>query len=458
MVRHGHGLAAERRGRLHRLVAAISLSRVRLAAPVFSNASFWAGSGAVPVMVLAVAIDVPGFVAPLPTWESVVATSGMGFALAGPVAAAGSAVAVATARQWRAGSGTRPTRPVWQQVLQRIWPAWLALIVGFGICLVSVATATSPDTGGDQLVAVVVAVASAVSIPVIAGAMVGCSVTAVVAGPLTLIVGYAISAFGLVDPALISLGVLGGTWLPHATQSLDASISPALLIGPPLAFLALAAMLRVADRRRILARGAALLGVVAVVGGMLASPLMDVRAPGTVARSASALHCVGVDVELCLWPEVERDRDELTTHIAAFNAVLERAALPTPSTVTPHPEGAADLFLSTRVTDPADWIAVQFGESYTWSIGCLDSTGSMPISSVGPQSEEESEAMLRASGLLSAALGGDPGYAASALGWTPAAGTDPLQHLGAADPESALFAFADWVDTIQEHCGVANAT
>lgn len=451
------GLAVERGHRLDSLVGGPTLGRMRFAAPVLSSAAFWAGLAAIPVMVLAVANDLPAFVAPLPTWAGVVASSSVGFALAGPVAAAGSAVSVATARGWSASSGLRPMRGLWRRLLQCILPAWLSLLIGFGVSLALVASSSAPTSGGDQLGAIVIGVLGAASVPPLAGALVGCVVTPVVAGPLVLIGGYAVSALGLVEPTFAAFGTLSGTWIPNAIGSLDESISPALLIAPPLLLVVLVAMVLAADRRRRWARVAATLVVGAIGAGALAWPLTSVQPPGTLPRSAASLQCSGDRIELCLWPELAPERAEIADRVSDFAVVLESAQLPLPDGMTPFPTNATSLRMSPTPDETADVTAVRLGEVYTRSLACVDPTGSFPISSDAPQTVQDIVAMHRAGGMLGVALGGDPAVAAVASGWEPGTAVTPLEHLGIASPATALTAFVDWVDGLQTRCGVASA-
>lgn len=430
---------------------------MRLAAPVFSNPSFWAGLAAMSVMVLALAIDVQSFAAPLPTWESAIAVASMGFALAGPISAAGAAVAVATAREWHAGAELRPARSIWQRVLQRIWPAWLAMIVGYGACLVLVAAATAPTAPGAQLAPALVAVVCAASIPAIAGALIGCVVTSVIAGPATLLGGYAISAFGLVDPALMPLGVLGGTWMPHATGSLDLTVSPALLAGPAIALVVVAGALLIAGRTRRWVRAVAMLSLAGLGAGAIGPQLTAVQAPGTMPRSSAALHCASGTIGLCLWPELEFDRARLTAQLSDIATRLGAAGLPLPAAVSPMPADNTEVRLSPRAGEAEGTLPVWFAEAYTMSLACLDPTGSLPSATGAPQSEEEFEAMYRAAGWLGFGLDGDPELAASMTAWSSGASTDPLEQLGVSDSEHALAAFADWANSREARCGVADA-
>lgn len=457
MVRIWIGLAIERRHCLDSLVSAPTLIHMRFAAPLLSNPAFWTGLAGVPVMVLAVANDVPGFAAPLQTWESVIAASGLGLALAGPVAAAGAAVAVATARGWRATSGIRPTRMLWQRVLQRVWPAWLAVLVGYGICLALVAGGTAPLANGDRPIATLVAVIAATAIPAVAGGIVGGFVTSVLVGPLVLIGGYAIAAFGLVGSGLAWLGVLGGTWIPHAIRSLDEAIAPGLLIAPPLLLAVLLALLLFAGAQARWLRLLAVVSVGVVGAGALALPVSSVQPPGSLERSGSALVCAEDSFELCLWPEVEPDRAEIRTRVTAYDAVLEGIQLPRPSLLTPLPTTPRALRLSTEPGETAGVTAVRFGESYVRSLACVDPTGAFPVAAGAPETMEEIVDMHRASGTLAVALGGDPALAAAASGWSPDSGVAPLAHLRIDSQQAGLAAFIEWADALPMDCGVASA-
>lgn len=450
-------MAIERGNGLDPLVDGRTLGRMRSATPVLSNAAFWTGLVAVTVMVVAVANDVPGFVAPLPTWESVAATATGGLALAGAVASAGAAVAVASARGWLAASGTRSARMLWRRVLQRIWPAWLALVVGYGVSFALVASGTEPLAGGDHVFTTVVGALAALSLPPLAGALVGCVVTAVIAGPLVLIGGYAIAALGLVEPALSWLGLLAGTWLPHAVHSLDEAIAPGVLLAPPLLVAGLVGMLFAAEARAPWARAAAVVGVCVVVVGGLAWPLATFRPPGATERAASALRCDAGDIELCVWPELEPERAIIAARVAGYGAALMEMHLPRPAAVTPVAGTPLELQLSPAPGESAAVTAVRFGEAYVRSIACVDPTGAFPIAAGAPETMDEVMAMQRASGVLAVALGGEPALAASASGWTPEGGTAPLEHLELDGPSAAIHTFTEWVDARRTTCGVADA-
>lgn len=198
--------------------------------------------------------------------------------------------------------------------------------------------------------------------------------------------------------------------------------------------------------------------VVAALGtAVLAPQVVGLQAPATVPRSAAALHCEREGVELCLWPELERDRGRLTAQMADFALVLEGASLPRPGTVSPIIGDGTEVVVSPRPGDPDDAVASLFGEAYVASIACLGPSGSAPSSPAAPQSEAAFMEMYRASGLISVALGGDPELAAGLSGWTPDSGSDPLGHLGVADRDGALAAFAEWMNERETLCGVANA-
>ena len=210
-----------------------------------------------------------------------------------------------------------------------------------------------------------------------------------VAVAMAMVLGHALAgwALGAVLPVVVAVpAALGGsflwfilpaasgpTWLYHLTGTwgrnccrLHEELAPTALWGP-LVFtvgLAVTAVLltnAAATRRTAAAQMATLApGIVALVVSAL---LVGTLGPtGTQPRPASDLRCDSIGhVEVCVWPENERERERLAPTIVGVLDKWSEAGIATPAGLTEQREGSLPPdFLSFRITAasaPSDLIS-----------------------------------------------------------------------------------------------------
>jgi hypothetical protein len=317
--------------------------------PVLKNPATWFGATVPLIMLISAANNFPGFRV-TSSWESVLSASGVGVTLAAPVLAAGAAAATGSSERWLRAIEFAASRELLTRVLMSIWPLIAGAACGYVLVVWVFVNGSSPQGFVPRAALVVVAFVCSVVVSTLVGSGVGLLLPSAVAVPLAGVGSYVTVVLALIvgEP---SSGNLLGYSMFTSPQSLSSEIAATAFVSPLLLALAcILAFATAAIRRRTIAVAMSIAVIGAGYAGA-ATVAAGLDFPPVVARDAGEMRCAD---ELCLWPELEGERERLRGILSGVDAVLAEEGIARPGVVsakiTPTPE---DGFLT--ATPDLEW-------------------------------------------------------------------------------------------------------
>lgn len=368
--------------------------------PRLTNPGTWFALLIPPVMVVSLANNIPGFVAP-PTWEAVLAASGIGLTLASPLAAAGAAWSVSPLERTIRTAPLGSVRSFMARTKANTFALLLGLGAGYVACLLLVIGATHPAWGEARQLVILIPLAAMALTAICIGALIGRAMPSMIAVPLALILQYVVVAVPLVTTDLELARNVLGFGLPLSLQTVHQQFQPAAMVAPTIVFggvfVAVAFTSRLLNGMSILAGSGAILGGLALA----AVTALGSDVPPVQERSSDELACESSKgTEVCLWPEFGADADALREWAIDARSIVSAHGVSVPTRIESSELVPTTTYLAWGVA-PGDPVEIQ-KISFAAGIQALESCPEKP------SSMEEFNRELDALAALSIALGADP--------------------------------------------------